>query len=249
MKVETGFEAGVFTITLADQENRNALSSAMVGELHDALDEVDRRLDVRVVVVTNRGRVFCAGRDLSEQTDGTVPADEDDPSRVFARILRSPKPFVGRIAGHAVAGGTGLVAAMDLSVAVDDAKFGFTEVRLGLAPAIISTICLPKMRRSEALEAMLRGRRFDATEAARLGIINHAVPAEQLDAAVEEIVGDLLLGGPNALAATKALFGFDDEFEERISEMGRLSAALFQSEEGQEGMRAYLEKRPPDWAG
>jgi len=249
MSVQTNLEAGVFTVTLDDQENRNALSRALVASFHAALDDAEADDTVRVIVVTNTGRVFSAGRDLSEQTDEEVSATEADPADLFLRILRSPKPFVGRIAGHAVAGGTGLAAAMDISVAIDDAKFGFTEVRLGLAPAIVSTICLPKMRRSEAAEAMLRGKRFDAIEAARLGIINHAVPSVDLDETVARIVGDVMLGGPKALAATKRLLQGDQGFEQRIKEMGRLSASLFESAEGQEGMKAYLEKRSPDWVG
>ncbi len=235
---------------MIDEANRNALSSTLVGEFHRALDDAEADESVRVVVVTNSGTVFCAGASLSERTTDHPAPVGADPARLFARILRSPKPFVGRIAGHAVAGGTGLAASMDISVAIDNVKFGFTEVRLGLAPAIISVICLPKMRGAEASEAFLRGNRFDALHAARLGIINHAVPADQLDDAVDEIVSDLLLGGPQALAAAKSILRTVPTlgFEEAISQMGDLSARLFASDEGQSGMTAYLEKRPPPWA-
>lgn len=248
-KVATDLTDGVLTITLADEANRNALSTQLVSEL---ITEIDRAADddeVRVVVVTNEGRVFCAGADLSERTGGDPAPTAADPAAVFGRILRSPKPFIGRIAGHAIAGGMGLVAAMDISVAVDDAKFGFTEVRVGVAPAIISVICLPKMRRADAAAAFLRGNRFPATEAARLGLINEAVPADELDNRVDEIVTDVLAGGPNALGATKRLLtavpgmGFDDA----LAWAAELSAGLFASPEAAEGMSAYLEKRPPSW--
>ena len=205
--VETARDSrGVVTVTLADEANRNALSRRLLAELAAALDDADSDPDVRAVVLTNAGRVFCAGADLRESS---APAD-DNPvvvkaSDLFGRFRRSPKPYVGRIAGHCVAGGMGLAAAMDVSIARDDAKFGFTEVRVGVAPAMISVLCLPKMRRADAAEAFLRGNRFTAAEAARLGLINAAVPADDLDDAVEAVVTDLLAGGPSALAAAKQI--------------------------------------------
>ncbi|MBT8198758.1 MAG: enoyl-CoA hydratase [Acidimicrobiia bacterium] len=249
-KVTTELEGGVLTITLADPDNRNALGSQLVTELVTALDRADTDDDVRVVVLTNEGHVFCAGVDLSERTSGDATPAAADPAQIFKRIMTSPKPFVGRIAGHAVAGGTGLAAAMDISIAVDDAKFGFTEVRIGAVPAIISTVCLPKMRRAEAADAMLRGKRFLAPEAARLGLINRAVAREHLDGAVGDVVEDLLLGGPNALAATKRLLARLPTMppDEAIAWTQEVSSAAFESAEGQEGMTAYLEKRLPSWA-
>lgn len=249
-RVLTELSHGVLTITLADEGNRNALGSPLVGELLAAFDRAETDDQVRVVVLTNQGRVFCAGADLNEQLAGNPSGPPVDLAAVFRRILESPKPFVGRIAGHAVAGGMGLAAALDISVAVEDVKFGFTEVRVGLAPAIISTICLPKMRRADAADAFLRGNRFSGTEAARLGLINEAVPAEGLDARVDAIVHDLLAGGPNALAATKQLLtrvpsmGLD----EALAWTAELSAGLFTSPEAAEGMGAYLAKRKPAWA-
>jgi methylglutaconyl-CoA hydratase len=234
--VETHLDGGVLTVTLADEENRNALSSALVGELVTALDAADADPAVRVVVLTNSGRVFCAGADLSERSSGDKPRVKVDAADLFSRFRRSPKVYVGRIAGHCVAGGMGLAAAMDLSVAIDDAKFGFTEVRRGLAPAMISVLCLPRMRPADA---------------ARLGLVNRAVPADELDDVVDGFVADLLAGGPDALAATKQLLvrvpGMP--IEEAFAWTAELSAELFRSDEAQEGMRAFLEKRSPDWAG
>ena len=247
-------DRGVFTITLDDPENKNALGRALTIELAAAIDRVDADPAVRVAVLTNSGPVFCAGADLRERSlagDSPVPdADAIDPLTLFERILDSPKPWVGRIAGHAVAGGTGLAAALDISVALDAARFGFTEVRVGVAPAIISVICLPKMRRGEAVQAFLRGRRFDGAEAARLGLITSAVGPSELDDAVTAIVDDLLQGGPEALAAAK-------ELVRRIPEMDQAnafrwaatrSAELFESEEAAEGMAAFLERRRPAWS-
>ena len=249
--VETHFGGGVLTVTLADGENRNALSAALVGELVTALDAADADPAVRVVVLTNTGRVFCAGADLAERSSDGRPKVKVDTADLFSRFGRSPKVYVGRIAGHCVAGGMGLAAAMDLSVAIDDAKFGFMEVRRGVAPAMISVLCLAKMRPADAAEAMLLGNRMTGADAARMGLVNRAVPADELDDVVGGFVADLLAGGPDALAATKQLLvrvpGMS--IKEAFAWTAELSAELFRSDEAQEGMRAFLEKRSPDWAG
>jgi methylglutaconyl-CoA hydratase len=201
---------------------------------------IDTRLD---------GATFCVGADLKQagQTDASATSIES--SDLLLKIRRSPEPFVGRIAGHCVAGGVGLAAALDISVVADDAGFGFTEVRIGVAPAIISVVCLPKMRAAEAREAMLRGNRFDAAAAQRMGLINHAVPREQLDEVVQGIVQDLLAGGPLAIAATKQLLQQVPQMEPAaaMAWATRLSGSLFASDEGREGMAAYKEKRKASW--
>ena len=249
--VETDLANGVLTVTLADEDNRNALSSRLTTELTEALDDADADPEVRVVVLTNRGRVFCAGADLSERSSGGSGSSSKpvDPTRLFGRFRESPKPYVGRIAGHCVAGGMGLAAAMDISIAIEEAKFGFTEVRIGVAPAIISVVCLPKIRPADAREAFLRGNRFLAPEAARMGLINAAVPVEELDAAVDAAVADLKAGGPEAIAAAKQLMARVPgmPIDEAFQWTGELSASLFRGEEATEGMRAYLDKRPPSW--
>ena len=250
--VETSCDSrGVATVTLADEDNRNTLSRRLLGELTAALDDTDADPGVRVVVLTNAGRVFCAGADLRESSGrqaGHNPASVGA-GDLFGRFRRSRKPYVGRIDGHCVAGGVGLAAAMDISIARDDAKFGFTEVRVGVAPAMISVLCLPKMRQAEATAAFLRGNRFNASEAARLGLINAAVPVEKLDDEVEAVVTDLLSGGPSALAAAKQLVDRVPEmsFDDALAWAGRLSAELFASDEASEGMDAFLNKRTPRW--
>jgi methylglutaconyl-CoA hydratase len=246
--VESALGRGVLTVTLNDEARRNALSSDLLVELVDILDAADADDAVRVVVLTNAGSVFCAGANLSEQSSA-AGGRTVDMAAVFARFRRSPKPYVGRIAGHCVAGGMGLAAAMDISVAVDSAKFGFTEVRVGVAPAMISVLCLPKLREADARAAFLRGNRFPAAEAARIGLINAAVPAEELDAEVDAIVADLLAGGPNAIAASKRLLAEVPGMavDEAFAWTQQFSAELFTSDEAKEGMGAYLAKRPAPW--
>jgi len=247
-RIDTELADGVLTITLKDEAKRNALSRAMATEFVAAMDVAESDPAVRVVVVTNTGSVFCAGADLSERLEDHDGAS--DPLAIFSSIRRSAKPYVGKINGHAIAGGLGLAAALDISVAVEPAKFGFSEVRLGLAPAIISVICLPKMRMGEASDAILRGKRFDANEAVRLGLINQAVPAEGLDDAVDSVVADLMEGGPEAIAWSKRMIhdiptmAFDDA----MPYAAEISASLFSSEEGKEGMASFLEKRAPRWS-
>lgn len=243
-------ERGVVTVTLTDEANRNSLSRRLLTELTAVLDPVDADPSVRVVVLTNTGRVFCAGADLRERSAPGDSRPTTSAAELFGRFRRSPKPYVGRISGHCVAGGMGLAAAMDISIAGDDAKFGFTEVRVGVAPAMISVICLPKMRRADAAAAFLRGNRFSAAEAVRLGLIHAAVPAASLDTEVESVVTDLLAGGPEAMAAAKQLLDRvpDMSFDDAFAWTQQLSGELFAGEEAAEGMDAFLNKRRPQWA-
>jgi methylglutaconyl-CoA hydratase len=244
---------GVATLTLSDPDHRNTLTAAVIAGLLDALEAAAADPSVRVVVLTNAGKVFCAGADLSG-TSGGDSATSERGARGFDELLRaiqgSATPVVGRIDGHAVAGGVGLAAACDISIARDDVLLGFTEVRVGVVPAMISVVCLPKMRRGDALEAFLRGTRFPAPRAAEIGLINRAVPADQLDAAVTEVVDDLKRGGPTALGLAKRLVyevpSLPDD--EAWSATAAQSAALFGSDEAAEGMAAFLGKRRPAWA-
>lgn len=249
MNVEVEISDGVLTATLADVEGRNTLSNGLLAALSDAIERANADREVRVVVITNAGPVFSAGANLSERSS---PADEGIGGYVpLLRAMRASSVLiVGRIDGHAVAGGLGLVASMDVAIARDDTKFGFTEVRVGVAPAIISVVCLPRMRPADAREVMLRGERFLAPRAAELGLISRAVPASQLDDEVDAVVADLKLGGPAALAATRRLLAEVPSMpvDEALDWAEALSNELFESDEGQEGMAAYLEKRPPDWA-
>jgi methylglutaconyl-CoA hydratase len=238
----------VLTITLADQANRNALSRRSIAALTEAMARTEP--GVRAVVVTNEGPVFCAGADLKERTSEATTLDPGAFGRLLQTIQRAPVPVIGRIAGHAVGGGMGLAAAFDIAVAADDVRFGFTEVRLGVAPAMISVVCLPKLRRADALEAYLRGHRFDANRAASIGLISRAVPRVDLDAEVGAILDDVLLGGPAALAAAKSLVNAVPSMneEDAMCWTAELVGGLFASDEAAEGMAAFLERRSPSWA-
>jgi methylglutaconyl-CoA hydratase len=241
-------ERAVRTLTLSDEARRNALSHDLVAELVARCDEADADPSVRVVVITNTGSTFCAGANLSERAGGS-PVGAINPTTLFGRFALSPKPYVGRIAGHCVAGGMGLAAALDITVAAQSARFGFTEVRVGVAPAMISVVCLPKMRRSDATAAFLRGHRFMADEAAAMGLVTYAVPDDELDTMVDTVVTDLLAGGPHALAAAKQLLLRVPtmDTDEAFTWTADISGRLFTSEEAREGMTAFLEKRAAAW--
>ena len=253
VKVETA--DGVLTVTLADLENRNALGPELVTGLHDAIETANADPAIRVVVVTNEGNTFCAGANL-KAAGGVRPAGAQAPTsrpvgfdQLLGEIMTSATPIVGRIAGHVMGGGNGLAAAFDISIASEDAKFGFTEVRLGVIPAIISVVCLPKMRPGEAMELFLRGHRVPAARAAELGLINRAVPASELDAAVDEVLTDLRKAGPNALGLAKRLVYEVPRMsqQEAFKWTTKLSGDLFKGDEAKEGIAAFLGKRPANW--
>jgi len=251
--VEVQTERGILTATLSDVDNRNALGLDILSELHGVVERANAEPSIRAVVVTNVGNTFCAGANLKERAGARAPSASERKPVAFDAVLRaiqtSPTPIIGKINGHVMGGGNGLVATLDISIAKDDAKFGFTEVRLGVVPAIISVVCLPKMRQAEAMEAFLRGHRFPATRAAELGLINRAVPEAELDAAVEEVLEDLRKAGPNALGIAKRLvhevplMTQKDAFEWT----SKLSGELFKSDEAKEGMTAFLQRRPAEW--
>lgn len=244
--VRTAVADGVATITLADVEGRNAMTPSLLNGLGDALAEAIDDPETRAVVLTNDGSVFCAGADL-KGTDTT-------PTRygleeLLATVLDSPTPVIGRIAGHCMGGGVGLAAACDISIVADDARFGFTEVRLGVAPAIISVVCLPKMRRADAMELFLSGERVPAARAAEVGLVNRAVAPNDLDEAVRGVIDNVTAGGPAALAAAKDLVNRvpGQDRAEAFTWTAALSAALFASTEAQEGIAAFRERRRAAW--
>jgi len=242
---------GILTVTLADVESRNALGATVVNGLYDALERADADAGIRAVVVTNEGSTFCAGANLKEQSGASQGArPKVGLDELLLRIQRSTTPVVGKIRGHVMGGGNGLAAALDIAIAQDDVKFGFTEVRLGVVPAIISVVCLPKMRRGDALEAFLRGNRFTALRAAELGLISRAVPEAQLDAAVDEVLADLRRGAPQALGFAKSLVYRVPTLEQKeaFAWTSELSQRLFRSEEAAAGMKAFLAREKPPWA-
>jgi methylglutaconyl-CoA hydratase len=243
--------AGVATITLDSPANRNALSAQLRRELLAHLGTAIADDAARVIVLTHTGRVFCAGMDLKESRGaGAQDQGVNEVPALLQLIWTSPKPVVARLAGAARAGGVGIVAACDIAIAAQEATFAFSEVRIGVVPAVISVTVLPRLLPRAAHELFLTGETFDGPRAVAAGLVNSAVPADGLDAEVARYVEMLRLGAPGALAATKEMLRRDrpTSMQEQFDEMLALSAGFFAAEEGQEGMRAFAEKRPPAWA-
>ncbi|MBU2669748.1 enoyl-CoA hydratase/isomerase family protein [Actinoplanes bogorensis] len=246
--VRTVTAAGVTTLTLDSPANRNALSTPLMTELLEALGEAFTDNAVRAVVLTHTGPVFCSGADLKEtaaaRADGRVPAEMI--ADVLGALWEFPKPVVARVAGPARAGGLGLIAAADIAVCTLEATFAFSEVRLGVIPAVISATVLPRLAPRAAAELYLTGDVFDGARAAEIGLVTTAVPAEDLDDAVRRYCASLVLGGPLALAGTKQLLR-RTPIRAELSELSARSAGYFRSAEGREGMTAFREKRPASW--
>ncbi len=236
-------------VTLDSPPNRNALSRALVEQLHAALSSAMGDDDVRVVVLTGAGPVFCSGADLKEQRAGGGPGPVGLPE-VLTLILEGPKPVVARVNGAARAGGLGLIAACDLTVGLAGATFGFSEVRIGVAPAIIAVPILRRMDTRAVRELFLTGEPFEGTRARDAGLLDRAVSDDELDGTVEELVHALAQGAPGALAATKRLLAElpGPDLQTDFRRMAELSAERFGSDEAREGIAALLEKRPPSWA-
>jgi methylglutaconyl-CoA hydratase len=249
--VRTEVAAGVATITLDSPANRNALSSALIDELLTALAASDEDPLVRVIVLSHTGPVFCSGADLKETaaalSGGGMPAGRM--GDVLAAIWESTTPVVARVAGPARAGGLGLIAAADIAVCVADATFAFTEVRLGVIPAVISAVVLPRLTPRSAAELFLTGDTFDGVRAAAVGLATAAVPAERLDEAVAGYVRSLIRGAPTALGATKQLLrrSAARPIRDELAELSRQSVGFFTSAEGREGVAAFAERRDPSW--
>ncbi|MHA7648589.1 enoyl-CoA hydratase family protein [Mycobacterium sp. ML4] len=238
-------------LTLNSPHNRNALSTALVTQLHEGLRAAAADPTVRVVVLGHAGGTFCAGADLSEAGGGDpyelAAARATEMTALLRAIVSSPRPVIGAIDGHVRAGGFGLVGACDMVVAGPRSTFALTEARIGVAPAIISLTLLPKLSPRAAARYYLTGETFGASEAAEIGLITLA--ADDVEAAVAGLVADVGRGSPQGLAASKALTtaavlaGFDRDAERLTEE----SARLFVSDEAREGMMAFLQKRPPSW--
>jgi methylglutaconyl-CoA hydratase len=236
-------------VTLDSPHNRNALSRLLVEQLHAALRTALDDDGVRMVVLTGAGPVFCSGADLKEQRAGGAPGAVGLPE-VLTLIIESPKPVVARVNGAARAGGLGLIAACDLTVGLAEATFGFSEVRIGVAPAVIAVPCLRRMDPRAARELFLTGETFDGVRAREAGLLDRAVADAELDATVHAFVAQLAQGAPQALAVTKALLREvpGPDLQEDFRRMAAVSAERFGSAEAREGIAALLEKRRPAWA-
>jgi len=247
--VHYAVDRSIATVTLDSPANRNALSAQLVGELGAHLEAAAADENVRAAVLTHTGTTFCAGADLREQAAEGGP--EQGTKRMLGllrTIVELPKPVIARLDGNVRAGGLGLVGACDIAVASTNASFAFTEVRLGLTPAIISLTTLGRMSERAAARYYLTGEKFDAAEAAASGLITAA--SDDLDASISALTDALRLCSPQGLAETKPLTtaAARARFEAGADAMQQLSARLFGSEEVREGVMAFLQKRPPRWA-
>jgi methylglutaconyl-CoA hydratase len=250
---------GVVKLALARPELRNALDAQTIQEGIALIDWVSARDDVRVVVLSGEGTHFCAGADLNymkKMRDASLEENEQDAVRLgnlFGKIASCPKPVIARVHGAAMGGGSGLVAAADISVAAEDTVFAFTEVRLGIIPAVISPYLIRRMGAARLRRAVLTGYRFDAEEALRLGLIDAVapLPLADLDRMVDEIAQDLLAAGPKAVTAAKQLLDTVSgmSLELAAAETARRIARIRCTPEAQEGMASFLEKRKPSWVG
>lgn len=245
--VDYQVRAGIATVTLDSPVNRNALSARLRRELLAHLEAAIADPAVRVIVLTHTGPVFCSGMDLKEAA-GTGDQGVTELPRILETLWSSGTPVIARLAGPARAGGIGLLAACDLAVAVDTATFAFTEVRIGVIPAVISAVLLPRLAPRAAHELFLTGETFDAHRAVQIGLLNRAVAAADLDTEVTRFVDLLRLGAPGALDGTKRLLRRPrGDLRSDLGALTTISAGYFAGPEAQEGMAAFREKRPPAW--
>jgi len=245
-------------LTLNRPDVRNAFNEVVVAELMEwaaRAREDAQRHDLRVAVIAGAGKAFSAGADVSWMSK-TIGYTEDENlrdattiSRMFAALDELPVPLIGRVHGAALGGGCGLAAVCDIVVAEDQAVFGFTEVKLGIVPAVISPFVLAKIGRGAARELFLTGARFSAARAKEIGLVQTVVPAADLDTAVDGYIRELLCGGPEAIATAKALIAQVSRlpYTEALPLTASTIATRRVSAEGQEGLKAFLEKRKPSW--
>ncbi|WP_106398813.1 enoyl-CoA hydratase family protein [Actinocorallia populi] len=237
----------VATVVLDSPHNRNALSRQLVSELSEALDRAEADPGVRVVVIRQEGPVFCSGADLSEAAGGSMEEGARGLIALLRRITTLDKPVVARVSGAVRAGGIGIVGACDIVVAAHDATFALTEVRLGLAPAVISLVLLPRMSSRSAAMTFLSGSLFTGTEAADNGLVTRAVMEEDLDTEIAGLCASLAKGHPQGLRETKKLLNKEliEHIDTGADETAALSARLFASDGAREAMLAFLDRRKP----
>ena len=254
--IQLGYDSGIATITLNRPEKRNAISFQLIDDLLRALDEVAKS-GALVLILTGAGKAFCSGMDLDnlKALIGRSPEQNLKDSQTMVRLFRSlyefPKVTIAAVNGAAIAGGTGLALLCDFTLAVPEAKFGYTEVRIGFVPAIVSTFLLRQVGEKQACDLLLTGRIFDAEEAARMGLVNEVVPADRLVERARALAALLMQNSPASLRATKQLLTDHarTEINAQIEAAVRENAAIRTTADFREGISAFLEKRRPVWSG
>jgi len=250
------FDSDIATITLNRPDKRNAISYELIDDLIRALDEV-KNSSARILILTGAGKAFCSGMDLDnlKALIGRTPEQNLEDSRTMVSLFRSlyefPKPTIAAVNGAAIAGGTGLALLCDFTLAVPEAKFGYTEVRIGFVPAIVSTFLLRQVSEKIARDLLLTGRIFDAPEALKIGLINEIVPAEKLLYRARELAAQLAELSPLSLFRTKRLLTDHAraELDTQIEAAIRENAGIRESTDFREGIESFLEKRKPKWTG
>jgi methylglutaconyl-CoA hydratase len=250
------YDGDFATLTLNRPERRNAISSEMIEELPRALEEAEKS-PARVLILTGAGKAFCAGMDLEDlraiasQTMEKHLEDARRMANMFYRVYTFPKPLIAAVNGAAIAGGTGLATLADFTMAVPDAQFGYTEVRIGFLPGVVSVFLRRQVGEKRARDLLLSGRILDAEEGLRLGLVNNTVPPEQLLAAARHRAAELAMLSPSSLARTKRLLLAAEkaELERDLEAAIRESAAIRMTADFREGLAAFLEKRKPNWTG
>jgi methylglutaconyl-CoA hydratase len=246
----------IATISLGRAEKRNAISARMIEELLAALDHAETA-GTRVLILTGEGRAFCAGMDLeglralARQPAEQNLADSRQMAKLFRRIYDFPRPVIAAVNGAALAGGCGIATLADFTLAVPDAKFGYTEVKIGFIPALVSVFLRRQIGEKKTRELLLAGKILDAAEALRFGLVTEIVPAESLMPRAQELADSLLALSPVSLQRTKHLFSRleGDALQREIELAVEANAAIRETEDFREGLAAFLEKRDPKWAG
>ncbi len=254
--ITLAFSGPVVTITLNRPEKRNAISFQLVDELMQAFDDTEKS-GAQLVVLTGAGKAFCAGMDLDElkslagKTHDDNVKDSARMAEMFRRLYEFPLPTIAAVNGAAVAGGTGLATMCDFTLAVPEAKFGYTEVRIGFVPAIVSSILVWQVGHKIARDLLLTGRLFDASEAHRFGLVNEIVEPAQLMARTEQLAAQILANSPSSVQATKRLINsfIARQLDTQIAEAIEDNARIRTTADFREGVGSFLEKRKPVWTG
>lgn|SRR5450432_3956653 len=254
--IQLTYDFGVATINFNRPEKRNAISFQLLDELLAALDEVEQS-GALVAILTGAGKAFCAGLDLDElksltgKTQAQNVADSTKMAHIFRRLYEFPQPTIAAVNGAAIAGGTGLATMCDFTLAVPEAKFGYTEVRIGFVPAIVSSMLVWQVGHKISRDLLLTGRLFDSSEAHRYGLVNEIVEPEKLIARARELAAQLMENSPSSLVATKRLInGFiGPQLDQQIAAAIEDNARIRMTADFREGVASFLEKRKPRWSG
>src|SRR3954462_5455395 len=254
--VELAYHDNVATLTLNRPDKRNALSFQLLDELIVALDEIEKST-AQILILTGAGKAFCAGMDLEElktltgKSHAENVADSKKMARIFRRLYEFSKPLIAAVNGAAIAGGTGIATMCDFTLAVPEAKFGYTEVRIGFVPAIVSSILVWQVGHKIARDLLMTGRLFDAAEAHRYGLVNEIVEPERLMTRARELAAQLLDNSPSSVRLTKKLInGFlRESLDRQIAQAVEDNARIRTTDDFREGVTSFLEKRKPKWTG